>query len=97
MKTKARKSVPVHGETTRVAEAARHPHTPERRALAALVDLPAGELSEGAALAALIEAGRAAVAEAALAQGYEVLVAEDSEEDRAARAAMRGRTARRGR
>lgn len=83
-------------EAARLADRVRHPDSTERQILDDLVELPAGELSEGAALAALVDVGRAAVAERLLEEGYAALAAAEDGEDRAVRAAMRGRTARLG-
>ncbi|MFC7328513.1 hypothetical protein [Marinactinospora rubrisoli] len=61
MEMKPSRTVPVDGDAIRTAEAARHPETPERRALAEPVEPPPGE--PGAPLSALVAAGRAAVAD----------------------------------
>ncbi|WP_435110100.1 molecular chaperone GrpE [Nocardiopsis synnemataformans] len=96
METKKRKSVPVRANAACLAERIQHPETPERRAVSGLVGgLPEGELSESTALAALLEAGRTAVAQEVLAQEYAAMAQEDTREDREARAAMRGRVSRR--
>ncbi|MDA0563703.1 molecular chaperone GrpE [Streptomonospora sp. S1-112] len=96
MDAKTRKSVPVRAESARVANSLRRPGSPERRALLRMgVSLPEGEVSESAALAALVEAGRAALADELLADEYAAMAVERTDEDSAARAAMRGRVSRR--
>ncbi|WP_243597727.1 molecular chaperone GrpE [Thermobifida halotolerans] len=95
---KKRAPVTVEHETERFAEAARHPGTAERTALVEIVGTPAeGTLSMSAALTALVKAGRQAAADQMLADSYAAMAAERTDEDRAARAAMRGRVSRRGR
>lgn len=94
---KKRSPVPVEPATERFAEAARRPGTAERTALVAIAGAPAeGTLSMSATLAALVEAGRQAAAEKVLADSYAAIATERTDEDRAARAAMRGRVSRRG-
>lgn len=94
---KKRSPVPVAHETERFAEAARRPGTAERTALVEIVGVPAeGTLSMSATLAALVEAGRRAAADKVLADSYAAMAAERTDEDRAARAAMRGRVSGRG-
>lgn len=94
---KKRSPVPVEHETERFAEAARRPGTAERTALVEIAGAPAeGTLSMSATLAALVEAGRQAAADQMLADSYTAMAAERTNEDHAARAAMRGRVSRGG-
>lgn len=93
-----RPSVPIDPDTARTVQAARTAGTPEHDALAVLaarggIRLPsgAGQLSEAAALAALIEVGRQALQEQVLEAEYQAIAAEQDDEDRAVRAALRRR------
>lgn len=90
-----RKSVPVDPETQRIIRALR---TPDSREYAALMSMLEGspdeeptKLSEAASLAALLELGKRTLKEQVLEAEYQVMAAEQNEEDRAVRAAMRRR------
>jgi hypothetical protein len=96
--TTRRPSVPIDPDTDRVVQTARTSGTREHAALAALaargrIHLPAGaeQLSEAATLAALVEMGRQALQEQVLEAEYQAIAAEQSDEDRAVRNAMRRR------
>ncbi|QVQ52807.1 molecular chaperone GrpE [Spiractinospora alimapuensis] len=92
---KKRFPVSVERETERFAEAAHLPGTAERAALVEISGTPAeGTLTLSATLAALVEAGHRATAHQVLADAYTAMAAERTEEDHAARAAMRGRVSR---
>ncbi|WP_306369943.1 hypothetical protein [Nocardiopsis sp. CC223A] len=92
-----RPSVPIDPDTDRVVRAARTPGTQEHTALTMLasqgrIHLPGGEQpSEAATLAALIEMGRQELQEQILEAEYQAIAAEQNDEDRAVRAAMRRR------
>ncbi|GAA1456489.1 hypothetical protein NE857_33275 [Nocardiopsis exhalans] len=93
-----RPSVPIDSDTDRVVRAARTLGTREHAALAklaeqGLVHLPTSgdQLSEAATLAALVEMGRKELQEQVLEAEYQAIAAEQSDEDRAVRAAMRRR------
>lgn len=96
--TTRRPSVPIDPDTERTVQAARTAGTPEHDALAVLaarngIPLPIGaaQLSEATTLAALIEMGRKALQEQVLEAEYQAIAAEQTDEDRAVRAALRRR------
>ncbi|HSA51857.1 MAG TPA: hypothetical protein VLH10_17320 [Yinghuangia sp.] len=92
MHMKVRKSVPLAAEDREHLERLRTPGSAEREALAVVTGMELdGQVSEAEALHALLVAGRAAVTEQVMLNGYAASAEDD--EDRAARRAMRSRAA----
>jgi UPF0288 family protein (methanogenesis marker protein 3) len=90
-RTTTRESVPVTEEDAQVAERVREPQSIERTALAELgIELSASP-SKAEAFQALIEAGRIAVQQQVMANGYAAAAAAQDDESKAYRRAMRQR------
>ena len=90
-----RKSVPVDPDTQQIIRAARTPDSREHAALMSMledsVDEGRSNLSEAATLSVLLELGKQALREKVLETEYRAIAAEQNEEDRAVRAALRRR------
>jgi hypothetical protein len=94
MDAKVRKSVPLTAEDREHLERLRTPGSAERAALGRVCGIVLdGNVSEAEALHALLVAGRAAVTEQVMLSGYAALAEAEDDEDRAARRAMRARSA----
>lgn len=90
MATTVRKSVPLTEEDLADLSTLRAPDTPEHAALDAL--LPVGDSpSEALVLLALLRLGRQRVQEAVLERGYADLASTETDDDRAAKRALRQR------
>ncbi len=96
MSTAIRKSVPLDKEDIEVLDLLQTAGSPERRALIEVAGITLDEnASEASSIRALLTAGRVAIERKVISQGYEAYAASLNEEDRAAHAAMRGRTTKR--
>lgn len=95
--TVTRKSIPLSAADQAQLDRLRTPGTPEHEALIQLSKTPISEnASEAETLHALLSIGHAAIVERLMLSGYAALAAEQDDEDRAARRAMRDRAARLG-
>ncbi|WP_445400536.1 hypothetical protein ACSMX9_05985 [Streptomyces sp. LE64] len=91
-----RKSVPLDPLVADTLERVRRSDTPESRALCQLTGIRVdAETSEAEALRVLLNAGRLAVQEKVMENGYAALAAAQDEEDLAHEAAVRNRGVRR--
>lgn len=96
MGVKTRKSVPLDALVEESMERVRRPDSPENRALCQVTGMRvADDTSDAEVLRALLNAGRIAVQEKVLENGYAALAAAQGDEDRAYAAAVRDRGARR--
>lgn len=91
-----RRSVRLDALVEETLERVRHNDTPENRALRQVTGIHVDDdTSEAEVLRALLNAGRLAVQEKVMENGYTALAAARDEEDRAYEAAVRARGARR--
>ncbi|MGX2997647.1 hypothetical protein JNUCC64_25860 [Streptomyces sp. JNUCC 64] len=96
MSIKTRKSVPLDALVEEAMERVRRHDSPEALALCQVTGIKvADDTSDSEILRALLNAGRVAVQEKVLENGYAALAAAQDDEDRAYAAAMRDRGARR--
>lgn len=96
MTTVTRKSVPLDALVEETLRRVRHNDTPENRALWQVTGIHVDDdTSEAEVLRALLNAGRLAVQEKVMENGYAALAAAHDEEDRAYEAGVRARGARR--
>ncbi|MGW6862552.1 hypothetical protein [Streptomyces xanthophaeus] len=96
MSTKTRKSVPLDALVEESLIRLRRHGSPENRALCQVTGISvADDTSDAEILRALLNAGRVAVQEKVLENGYAALAAAQDDEDRAYAAAVRDRGARR--
>lgn len=93
--TVSRKSVPVDADQLRLAQAVRHPGSPEREAVEAVVGRLPERLSESQALSALMAVARRSVSDRVTAVGYSAYAAALDEDDRAFAESTRERRAQR--
>lgn len=91
-----RKSIPIDAHVEDMLRRIRRHDTPENEALCQVTGIRVDDdTSEAEALRALLNAGRLAVQEKVMENGYAALAAAQDEEDREHEAAMRARGARR--
>ncbi|GHB04992.1 hypothetical protein ACIQRS_19555 [Streptomyces termitum] len=92
MATLTRKSVPLDAPTEEAMRRVRRHDSPENRALRQVTGIKVGDdTSDAEVLRALLNAGRVAIEEKALENGYAALAAAQDDEDRAYAAARRTR------